>query len=323
MAGDIGGTNARLAVVSEGRILFERWYPARDFPDFETVMGRFASEWGRPLPDLGCLAVAGAVQDNRVRATNLPWTIDGDELASRFGLSALRLANDFEAAAAGVLALAPEDLVQLGGGPPEPDRPKAVLGPGTGLGQAILVPCRGRYEVVPTEGGHADFAPPDAEAAGLLAALADRYGHVSVERVLSGPGLVETYRYFFRAAEEAGVPPLRDPAEISRAGMEGSDPTARRALDLFRRVLAAEAGNLALRCLAGGGVYLAGGIAPKILPVLREPAFRRAFEAKGRMAGLLARIPVFVVVHPAVGLVGAARLAAAGPEQAPARAETA
>ena len=309
MTGDIGGTNSRLAVVEGGKVTSSRWYPSRGFKGLHEVLERFREDLGGDLPGDACFAVAGVVEGQRVQATNIPWEIDAVELKARLGLRRVLLLNDFEAAAWGVPALGPQDLVQIGGGLPDPEGPRAILGAGTGLGEAVLVPCPDKgLHVLATEGGHADFAPVTREQAGLLAYLQREMDHVSVEQVLSGPGLVNIYNYISSKGKTA--PEHLSPEEISKRALSRPRGPEARALRLFVEVYGAEAGNLALKCLARGGVYVAGGIAPGILPAMEQWGFRRFFEAKGRMQKVLEDIPTWVVVNRDLGLIGAAHLMA-------------
>ena len=316
IAGDIGATNARLAIVEGDLVSFERCYPSRDFDRFEDIFADFVRDLSGPIPGRACLAIAGVVEGNRVEATNIPWIVDGHRLKGRFGLDVLYLINDFEAAAWGITLLQERDLVQIGGERPVPEGPKAVLGAGTGLGQAILVPYNKTYIVLPTEGGHVDFAPRSEREIGLLRYLMKEFPHVSVERVLSGPGLARIYRFLMKEQGSKGdhvnTQSLEEwdlPAYITHRALEGRDEVCQQAVRIFSCIYGAEAGNLALKCLATGGIYVAGGIAPKILPILSEGGFRQAFEAKGRMKRLLKQIPVYVVVSPYLGLLGAALVA--------------
>jgi glucokinase len=316
LAGDIGGTNARFAIIEGDKILFERHYPSRDFNKFEDVFAVFLEDAPKPVPSRACLAVAGVVEGNRVEATNIPWTIDGHDLKDRFGLETLRLINDFEAAAWGITVLHRDHLVQIGGGKPISDGPKAMLGAGTGLGQAILAPCNKGYKVLPTEGGHVDFAPRNEEEIRLLRYLMKEFPHVSIERTLSGPGLVHIYEFLLeeRGSEESvftkqSARGKDKAAHITQHSVQGTDELCRQAVSMFCSIYGAEAGNLALKCLATGGVYVAGGIAPKILPILSEGGFRQAFESKGRMEKVLKHIPTYIVISPQLGLLGAALIA--------------
>lgn len=316
IAGDIGGTNARFAIIEGNTIIFERHYPSRDFDKFEDVFAVFVEDAPEPVPSRACLAVAGVLEGNGVEATNIPWTIDGHDLKKRFGLETLHLINDFEAAAWGITVLHKDHLVQIGGGKPISDGPKAVLGAGTGLGQAILAPCSEGYKVLPTEGGHVDFAPRNKEEIRLLRYLMKEFPHVSIERILSGPGLVHIYEFL---REERGsregiffkqsVHEKDRAAFITKHAVQGTDDLCQQTVSMFCSIYGAEAGNLALKCLATGGVYVAGGIAPKILPILSEGGFRQAFESKGRMEKVLKHIPTYVVISPQLGLLGAAFMA--------------
>jgi glucokinase len=316
LAGDIGGTNARFAIIEGDKILFEKHYPSRDFDKFEEVFAVFVEDAPEPVPLCACLAVAGVVEGNRVEATNIPWTIDGNDLKKRFGLETLRLINDFEAAAMGITVLHRDHLVQIGGGKPISDGPKAMLGAGTGLGQAILAPCNKGYRVLPTEGGHVDFAPRNEEEMRLLKYLMKKFPHVSVERILSGPGLVHIYEFLLEEQNYKESVFTKQSAKgkdkathITRHALQGTDELCRQAVSMFCSIYGAEAGNLALKCLATGGVYVAGGIAPKILPILSEGGFRQAFESKGRMEKVLKHIPTYIVISPQLGLLGAALVA--------------
>jgi glucokinase len=346
LAGDIGGTNARLALFEvtrhgdarpEFKTIFERTTPSRSLPSLDEIAEDFlrAAEIetkgrvgkGKGI-DGACLGIAGPIENNRCHATNLPWVVDGVALATRLGLPRVRLINDFSAAALGVTAVGPSDLASLGDGQqPVARGPIAVLGAGTGLGEAFLLwnAAASRYDVIPSEGGHADFAPRTPLEAGLLQFLTDKYGRVSCERLLSGNGLVDIFAFLSREpacrtlirTETSAI--LAAPgadrnaaAEISQRGLAGTDPICEMALGVFCSVMGAVAGNLALTILATGGVFVAGGIAPRILAFLQKGGFREAFERKGRLHTLVERIPTFVVTHPQLGLLGAATVAATG-----------
>jgi glucokinase len=321
LAGDIGGTNCRLALFRGSEKLFERIYPSQEQKDFSTVVERFLDEARKPLgpearPQRACFGVAGPVENNTSKPTNLPWFIDGPRLAQRLKMARVWLLNDFQAAALGVTLLGEEDLVPLGGGPRNPTGPIVVAGAGTGLGEAFLVwsPGENRYQVIPSEGGHVDFTPRTALESALFHHLSGRYGRVSFERVLSGPGIADTFSFL---ASEPGCRPLvqpetlaaivtEDPATVvTRQALAGADPVCVIALNIFVSVLGGLAGNLALSMLATGGVFIAGGIAPRIAPLLQHGPFREAFESKGRMQKLVAKIPAFLVLNPDLGLLGA------------------
>jgi len=324
LAADVGGTKTEIAYGSiEGgklSILVRRIYASQEHATLESIIDDFAAgleAGGHGVPgSVGCLAVAGPVESHSASLTNLPWQIESGALATRYGLCAARLINDFEAVGYGLAHLAPEELLNLQPGERMVHGPCVALGAGTGLGVALLTYRAGRYRVHPSEAGHMDFAPADAMQDDLLACLRRELGHVSYERVLSGSGLVRVFRFVLEsgyglpstALEEAMQ--SEDPAgAISRYGVEGKDPLAARALDLFVRAYGAYAGNMALTVLAHGGVYVAGGIAPKIAAKLQDGRFIAAFVDKGRFKDLLATIPVDVVMNPAVGLYGAFEVA--------------
>jgi glucokinase len=303
LCGDIGGTKTLLAIVAVagGRLelVLERRYADRDFAAFGDLVRTFRDE-ARIEVERACLGVAGPVDGRRVAVTNFPWEIDADALEAILG-APVALANDFVAAAHGIDVLAAADVATLQAGEPVPRAPQLVIGAGTGLGVAYRVWQADRYAVIGGEGGHAGFAPADERQAGLWRAVHAGLGRVSVEHVVSGPGLARIYD-FLRAGRGAALAP----EEIAAA----SDPLARAAVDLFLECFGAAAGDHALAILARGGVWLAGGIAPKVLPRLTGGAFLAGFGAKGAHAGLMARFPVNVVLNPRLGLLGAAKLAA-------------
>ncbi len=306
LIGDIGGTNTRLALVVEGTVWKRlRSYSNAEFASLEAVIDHYLQGVG-VSPRGAAFAVAGPVKSGKVRLTNRGWSICAADLSQRFNLDDCLVVNDFSAVALGISALTPEDVEQVGGGVPESGAPIAVLGPGTGLGVGGLIPGRqgdgGR--VLVTEGGHASLAAIDSRSEEVIARLRARLGHVSAERVISGKGIERLYQALAeiegRRVERLGA------ADIGAHSELGGDPIAAQTMDLFFRLLGAFAGDLALSYGAFGGVYVAGGIVPRYLPRLRESGFRRAFEAKGRMSGYLRGIPVYVVLHPEVELLGLA-----------------
>jgi glucokinase len=303
LCGDIGGTKTLLAIAAfaGGRLelVLERRYADRDFAAFADLVRAFRDE-ARIDVERACLGVAGPVDGRRVAVTNFPWEVDADVLEAIVGAPVV-LANDFVAAAHGIDALAPDDVVTLQAGAPEPRAPQLVIGAGTGLGVAYRVWQGDRYAVVGGEGGHAGFAPADERQAGLWRWLHAELGRVRVEHVVSGSGLARIYDFLRDGQGEA-----RAPEEIASA----ADPVARAAVDFFLECYGAVAGDHALAILARGGVFLAGGIAPRLLPRLRSGPFLAAFTAKGVHAALAARFPVKVVVNERLGLLGAGRLAA-------------
>jgi glucokinase len=322
LAGDVGGTKALLllATVRQGRLapVLERRYAVASFADFSSMLARFLDECRHnSRRDLrlvsACFGAAGPATGNRIQMTNLPWRLDADAIAAEFGIGRVLLVNDFEAAAMGVETLAPGDSAVLQRGEPLPQAPRVVIGAGTGLGVAYALPQGKRYRVIAGEGGHAGFAPADDEQMRLWRALHAQLGRVSVEHVVSGPGLVRIYE--FLRAELPEVPALRESvrtegaAAISRYALEHGDPLACRALDLFIACYGALAGDHALSVSARGGVYIAGGIALKIFSRLAAGGFLAAFNAKGAQAQLTGRIPVQVVTTARLGLLGAALIA--------------
>jgi glucokinase len=299
LAGDIGGTKVLLALVdAAGRIVQQRRLASAEFASFDELLGAYLKSVGVPI-DGGCLAVAGPVADDgrTAKITNLPWTIDAAKLERQFGLGRLSLINDFAGVALGVTALTPDQLVTLQAGEPRADGVKLVIGAGTGLGMALLVPEGHGWRVLPGEGGHVGFAPQDDTQARVWKALLGEYGRVTAERLISGPGLAAIHRVL--TGENA------DPAEISERALIGND-AARLTAEVFLAAYGAFAGDMALTVLARGGVYLAGGIAAKILPLMQAGTFIAAFNAKAEHAGLARRMPVRVATDPEIGLHGAA-----------------
>ncbi len=319
LAGDVGGTNARLASVElnggGARILHQRVYRSRDYTALAPLVRGFCRELPS-IPRRACFGLAGPVVDQECTATNLPWTVAVGTLGEEIGIPATTLTNDLVAVGHGLELLGAADLATLQAGVPVPRGPIGVIGVGTGLGQGLVFWAGDRRLVLPSEGGHADFAPDGRLQTDLLEYLWRRLDHVSWERVLSGAGLVEMYRFLAltQGPEHPAVQAeaeLEDPASvITRHGLARTDPLSEQAVNLFCRTLGAQAGNLALAIVATGGVYLAGGIAPRLLDRLRNGQFLAAFTRKGRMCRLLSRIPVHVIMNPNVGLLGAAALAA-------------
>lgn len=320
LAGDIGGTNARLAYFQPQnghlRLVSERVYPSREHSEFGEIVSQFLDDSGT-RPEVACFGIAGPVRNGRVETSNLPWVIEQSRLARQIHLPATLLINDLEASAWGIGALGAEDLVALNkvNGPVSGNQ--AVIAPGTGLGEAGLFWDGTKHNVFACEGGHTDFAPQNDLQIELLRYLQKRFGHVSYERVLSGPGLVNVYEFLRdvgcgAASSDLDVDAYKsDPAAtISRAALDGTSPLAEKSLDLWISVYGAEAGNLALKTMATGGLFLAGGISPKVLPKLTGPLFMEAFLGKARMRPLMEAIPVQVVTNEKAGLLGAARCAA-------------
>ncbi|WP_455378276.1 glucokinase [Petrachloros mirabilis] len=347
LAGDIGGTKTHLALFDWTT---ERVEPLRletfhsaDYGSLDEMLAEFLLPPKPPIPidelesaqkkqeesvheaerqepvkvDAACFGVAGPVIQNRCHTTNLPWVIDGEALAKQLHIPRLRLLNDLEAMAHGVQLLRPEELATLNAGmPPEEKKAIALIAAGTGLGECIMFWDGTKYRPMPSEGGHADFAPNSDSEIELLRYIRSQYLHVSYERVLSGPGLHAIYEYvrdtkkneptWLAEKIKAGNPA----AEITEAGLKGQADIAKQTLDLFASIYGAEAGNLALKAMAVNGLYLGGGIAPKLLAKLKDGTFMKAFINKGRYKRLMSNIPVRVVMNEHSGLIGAASAAA-------------
>lgn len=321
LSGDIGATKTHLAVVevsgAQLRIEREASYPSRDYAGFDTLLDEFL--FGAEKPDHAAFGVAGPVQGRQARTTNLSWHIDADALQKRFGFACCTLLNDLEATACGLPALGAEDLLTLQAGAPDACGNAAVIAAGTGLGEAGLYWDGEGHRPFATEGGHVSFSPSNEMDVALLRHLQQQYSHVSWERVVSGMGLVSLHE-FLSIYRQTAVPQwlaeqMRGgdvAAAISRAALSGSDDICLEALDWFARLYGAEAGNLALKVMSRGGLYLGGGIAPKILPVLQEGSFLDAFLDKGRMRPLLEAMPVKVILNDRAALYGPALRAARG-----------
>jgi glucokinase len=317
LAGDVGGTHARFGLM-EARaeqliLLTEKIYPSHEYPNLETIVAAFLKE-NATKPEIAGIGVAGPIRDGRCVATNLPWTVDAATLARASGMPHVELLNDLEANAYGIATLAATDFCVLQKGIANPQGNAAVISAGTGLGEAGMYFDGATLRPFAGEGGHGSFAPEGEVQGELFQFLMRRFGHVSCERVLSGPGLVNIYEFLRdtgRGSESAAVvEKMRsgDPAAaISQAAMEDGCQLCVEALDIFVQIYGAEAGNLALKMLATGGVYVGGGIAPKILSELQRPLFLEAFLNKGRMKPLLEAVPVLVLLNENTALRGAAR----------------
>jgi glucokinase len=325
LAGDIGGTNSRLALceVSGSRVEVkrERTYRSREHDSLASIVRAFVEEdHGDPELEAAAFGVAGPVREGRrARISNLTWEVDVEELKALLDLEAVAITNDLEATAYGIGCLDPSDLVVLREGSPPPDGNEALIAAGTGLGEAGLHWEGDGHRPFPSEGGHCEFAPRSDVEVSLLRHLWNDHDHVSYERVVSGPGLYNIYGFLRdtgRGEEPdwlAAAISVEDPAPVIAAhALSRHSKLCSDALDLFVSVYGAEAGNLALKLMATAGLFVGGGIAPKILPRLAEGGFLASFTAKGRMSKVLSRIPVRVVVSDRCALFGAARLARKG-----------
>ncbi|NEO98418.1 MAG: glucokinase [Symploca sp. SIO2E9] len=335
LAGDIGGTKTILQLVeysAQGsrQNLYEDIYPSRDFPDLVPIVQKFLSAAKQKLDqevvlEKACLAIAGPVVNDTCVLTNLSWFLDARRLEKDLGITKISLINDFAAIGYGILGLETTEICTLQAGKPAESSPIAVIGAGTGLGEGFLIPEQESYQVFASEGGHADFAPRTELEFQLLQYLRSHYSidRTSVERVVSGQGIVAIYRFLRdrqiaqespeigqivkncdqeTASSEKRIDPA---AAIAKAAMDKSDLLCQQTMQMFVEAYGAEAGNFALKLLPYGGLYIAGGIAAKILPLIQEGNFLRVFRQKGRVSPLLEKVPVHVILNPQVGLIGA------------------
>jgi glucokinase len=318
LAGDIGGTKTLLCLVKGQDRLWEQRFASQSYGSFEELLATFCDQARARLGDFAldaaCLAIAGPVLEGRSQLTNLSWVLDAQSLAQQFAIPHLALINDFVAVGYGTLALLPQDVTLLQEGTPIPDAPRVILGAGTGLGEAYMVPSATGPRVFASEGGHASFAPQNPLESELLTYLWRSHPRVSIERIVSGSGIPLIYAFLCARHPEQVSPeltqhlqlPTTDPAAaIADYALGHRNPLALQAMELFISCYGAEAGDLALKFLAYGGVYLAGGIAPKILPLLQTGLLLRSFHNKGRFQGLMQRIPLAVITNAEVGLLGA------------------
>ena len=337
LAGDIGGTKTLLGLftpaVERPTVVEVGEFVTLEYDGLEAMVREFlrAQNISTSQIDVASFGVAGAVTDNVARLTNVPWLVDIRAVAERSGLRRCLLVNDLAALGCAIPVLEPSELEVLQQGVTGADGNAGVIAAGTGLGEALLHNVDGRFVPAASEGGHADFAPHTSRELRMAEALMKVFDHVSVEHVVSGPGLVNIYQFTHDSFGSgpslangslepsrlcAGVGPLRDPADlpalISRSALERRCPLCIDTLDIFVEAYGSEAGNLALRYVATGGIYIGGGIAPKILPALKSGLFLDAFRAKGQMKDLVAIVPVSVILNPDAGLMGAAVHAMAG-----------
>jgi len=314
LLGDIGATNARFAMLTGGVLGPVKWIEVARYSQFADAIEDFLQSQFFQSPVSGAvLAVAGPMEGQRSYFTNSSWTIDGCEIRNRFEFRAVRLVNDFEATALSLPHLMEQDVRTLGGGEAVSGAPMIVLGPGSGLGVAALVGDGASQIVIASEGGHVTFPAASTREDAILVHLRKRFGHVSAERVLSGPGIENLY-YAIASLDGIDVK-SRNAADITNAALQGICPTSRAALDMFCAMLGGFAGNVALTYGARGGVYIAGGIAPRILDYLANSAFRQRFEQKGRFCAYLERIPSKVIVHSTATFLGLKSLATSRPQE--------
>jgi glucokinase len=319
LAGDVGGTNTRLGLFelerNRPKQVTIQIFPSGDYTSLQDIVEEFLKKNALPITG-ACIGIAGPIKDGVCETPNLPWIANSRNLGDLLGLHRVELINDLEANAHGISVLSKDDMVMLHPGNPEEDGNAGLISAGTGLGEAGLHWMGEYYQPFASEGGHVDFAPRNEVEIALLSYLLKVFGHVSYERVLSGPGLLNIYRFLLETGRADEPDWLRDEmqkkspgAVISKVALEKRARICEMAHDIFVSIYGAEAGNLALKVLATGGIFIGGGIAPKILPCLKEPAFLEAFWSKGRMTALLKSCPVHVIVNDKTALLGAARVA--------------
>jgi glucokinase len=310
LVGDIGATHARFGLVSpDGTLLHSRTFADEDYPAIDDAIAAFLAERGALLmPRQGAIAIASPITGDRVAMTNHPWSFSVLALRSRFGFDRLEVINDFTALALALPRLTPRDRLMVGGGAAVTGAPIGVLGPGSGLGVSGLVPSGSSWVALTGEGGHATMAPATDRESAVLDRMRRHFDHVSAERALSGPGLVNLYNTL---AELDGVPAQGfTAAQITDLAIRAADPLCVETTRMFCAMLGTMAGNLALTLGARGGVYIGGGIVPRLGQTFAQSPFRQSFEAKGRFQGYLAAIPTFVVTHPLPAFLGCAALLA-------------
>jgi glucokinase len=323
LSGDIGGTNTRLMLTNIDQtnktltIIHQKSYKNKEFPEFKQIVTEFLTEFKNTIVDAACFAIAGPIINQSVKLTNLPWKISAKNLKEELNLEAILLINDFSAIGYAIPYLREKDQITLQPAKKQDNAPIAFLGAGTGLGVGLMTPTeKQKHLVLQTEGGHIDFAPTNAMQQKILNFLSKKYHRVSVERVLSGHGLSNIYEYL-QQDPPYGIPEnpellhkietigSKDPAQIiSEFALEKKDILAQIALDEFCKIYGAFCGNIGLSTLCYGGLYIAGGIAPKILPFIQKGDFIRKFKDKGRMSNLLNDIPLFLITDPDIGLKG-------------------
>ncbi len=330
LAGDIGGTKTILRLVEVTEVTLtektfktikEAQYISASFPDLVPMVREFLAQDRYLKPELACFAIAGPVVNNTCNLTNLSWVLDAQRLEIELDIPKISLLNDFAANSFGILGLKDFDVHTLQAGEAREDSPIAVIGAGTGLGEAFLVPQGKKYRIFASEGGHTDFAPRNDLETELLKYLQVKLNvkHVSVERVVSGQGIASIYQFLRDSKFATETPEIAeriklwereskktiDPAAIiSQAAFKQSDRLCEKTMDIFIEAYGAETGNLALKLLSYGGIYIAGGIAGKILPLMQDGRFLSTFKDKGRVSTLIEAIPVHIVLNPQVGLVG-------------------
>lgn len=304
LVGDVGGTNARLALcdVENGAVSQAKTFSTADYDSLEAVIRCYLDEQKQPITD-GCIAIACPITEDWVEMTNHDWAFSTSKMKANLGFDHLEIINDFTAVSMAIPMLSEHDIMQFGGSEPVKDKPVAVYGAGTGLGVAHLVHVDRRWVSLPGEGGHVDFAANSDEEDMILEVLRAELGHVSAERVLSGAGLVNLYRAIVKSDNR--VPENLKPKDVSQRALDDSCTDCRRALAMFCVIMGRFGGNLALTMATFGGVYIAGGIVPRFLEFFKASGFRAAFEDKGRFRDYVQNIPVYLITHDQPGLLGA------------------
>lgn len=304
LVGDVGGTNARLALceTDNGTISQIETFATADYPSLEAVIKHYLEQQRQVIKD-ACIAIACPVKDDWIEMTNHPWAFSIESMQKSLRLTHLEVINDFTAVSMAIPMLGSDDVIKFGGDEPVADKPIAIYGAGTGLGVCHLVHVDKRWVSLPGEGGHVDFAPNNAEEDKILNILRAEMGHVSAERVLSGAGLVNLYRAIVK--NEQRIPEPLQPKDVSERGLADDCGDCRRALAMFCTILGCFGGNLALTLGTFGGVYIAGGIVPRFLDFFKHSDFRMAFEDKGRFRDYVKDIPVYMITHDNPGLLGA------------------
>lgn len=315
LAGDIGGTKTHLALYEEeqGKLVCvkEKKFPSQKYPNLRLIVKEFLTEASEEISK-GCFGIAGPVKKGKSQATNLPWLVESDVLSKELSIEKVSLINDLEANAYGLNMLEEKEFYVLNEGNKDAEGNKALISAGTGLGEAGIFFDGKKDFPFACEGGHADFAPRNEEEDSLIRFLRKKFGHVSYERILSGPGLYNVYQFIVETrVEEEKEEVLKEiaagdaPRLVSEKGLSGESRACRKALELFVSIYGSEAGNVALKMFALGGVYIGGGIAPKLLSIIKQGAFLDSFKRKGRFSDLLGAIPIRVVLNDKTALLGA------------------
>lgn len=310
LVGDIGGTNTRLAIFDKGVLVIEQKFSSKDFPTLEAIVQKFLQANPHKI-EKACLGIAGPIRNGKCQATNLPWVVDTASFKELLSISSVALLNDLEAKAYGLKMLKKEELFLVQQGTKQFGN-QAFIAAGTGLGEAGLYWNGKDHIPFPCEGGHADFAPRNALEIELFLYLQKKFGHVSYERVVSGPGIPLIYQFLLETGKEKESPQVKEALKtkgasfvISEMALKKQDPLSEKAIDVFLSVYGAETGNLALKMLSLGGIYIGGGIAPSLKELMKTGSFLRSFVDKGRFRSLLESIPVYVVLNDDASLLGA------------------